>query len=73
MKKRQINLFLYLVQGTGAVFVTVFSAAHIFALPSMDILHGEPTFKLLLSAFGALFLTLIAISAILAISTKTED
>lgn len=72
MKKRQINLFLHLVQGAGAVFVAVFSAAHLFALPSMDILHGEPVFKLLLSTFGAIFLILIVASVILAISTKSE-
>jgi hypothetical protein len=72
MKKRQTNLFLYLVQGTGAAFVAVFTAAHLFALPSMDILHGEPVFRLLLSTFGALFLVLTAISAVLAYTIKQE-
>ena len=72
MKKQQINMFLYLVQGTGAAFVAVFTAAHLFALPSIDILHGEPVFRLLLSTFGALFLVLIAVSAVLAFTLKQE-
>jgi hypothetical protein len=72
MKKQQINMFLYLVQGIGAVFVAVFSAAYLFALPSMGVLHEEPIFKLLLSMFGGLFLILITASVVLAFIVKTE-
>jgi hypothetical protein len=72
MKKHQVNLFLYLVQGIGAAFVAVFSAAYLFALPSIGVLHEEPIFKLLLSTFGGLFLILIAASAVLSFTIKSE-
>jgi hypothetical protein len=72
MKKHQVNLFLYIVQGMGAAFVAVFSAAYLFALPSMGVLHEEPTFKLLLSTFGGLFLILIAAAVVLSFTVKLE-
>ena len=72
MNKRQMNLFLYLVEGIGAVFVAVFLSAYLFALPSMGVLHGEPIIKLLLSTFGALFLVLIAVSVALSFTVKAE-
>jgi hypothetical protein len=52
---------LFFVQVIGAVFYCVFSAAYIFALPSIQILTGEPTIHLLLSVFGGLFLLLTII------------
>jgi hypothetical protein len=72
MKKRQTNMFLYLFEGVGAVFVAVFSAAYLFALPTMNVLHSEPTFHLVLSVFGVVFLALIAIALIL-VATKQEE
>jgi len=72
MKNQQANKFLYLVEGVGAAFVAIFSAAYLFALPSMEVLHSEPTVKLLLSTFGTLFLVLIALTIILAITTRNK-
>lgn len=66
-------LLLYSVQGIGAVFVAVFSAAYLFALPLMRVLHGEPVFKLLLSLFGGLFLTLTVLSAVLSRLIRPEE
>ncbi|MFA5363778.1 MAG: hypothetical protein WC325_01180 [Candidatus Bathyarchaeia archaeon] len=72
MNKRQTNMFLYLFEGMGAAFVAVFCAAYLFALPTMNVLHSEPTFKLLLSVFGVIFLALIGIAVVLAVATKQE-
>lgn len=69
--RNKISL-LYLVQGIGAVFVAVFSAAYLFALPSTRVLHGEPIFKVMLSLFGGLFLVLIVLSAVLSRLIKPE-
>jgi len=62
-----------LTQGTGAVFFAVFLASYAFALPSNQVLHGQPTFRTPLSIFGALFLALTAISAVLSIIVKPEE
>ena len=72
MNKHQTNVFLYLVQGIGAIFVAVFLSAYLFALPSMGVLHGEPIFKMLLSTFGGLFLILIAAAVALSLTVRTE-
>jgi hypothetical protein len=62
-----------LVQGIGAVFYGVFSSAYMLALPSSDLLHGEPIFKLLLSIWGGLFLILIFVAIALSMLLKKDD
>lgn len=57
---------LYATQGVGAVFVAVFLAAYLGGLPSTDVLHSEPAFRIPLIVFGAALLALILATAILA-------
>ena len=61
LKKNQLDRFVLLAQGIGAVFFAVFWAAYSFALPSTRVLSGEPIFKIPLSAFGGLFLLLTVV------------
>jgi hypothetical protein len=58
LRKDQLNTLVLLTQGLGAVFFAVFWAAYFFALPSINVLSGEPFFKISLSVFGGLFLLL---------------
>jgi hypothetical protein len=58
LRKDQLRTLVLLTQGVGAVFFAVFWSAYFFALPSINVLSGEPIFKLLLSVFGGLFLLL---------------
>jgi hypothetical protein len=67
---RNLSVLLFFVQGVGAVFFGVFSVAYIFALPSIQILTGEPTIHLLLSVFGGLFLLLTIVVFALAAFVK---
>jgi hypothetical protein len=62
-----------LTQGIGAVFFAVFLASYALALPSNQVLHGQPIFRTSLSIFGGLFLTLTAIAVLLSFSVKPED
>jgi hypothetical protein len=48
--------FLFLVQLVGAIFYCVLLAAYALPFPSTQVLIGDPTFKLLLTVFGGLFL-----------------
>ena len=57
---------LYATQGVGAVFVAVFLAAYLGGLPSTDVLHSEPIFRIPLIIFGAAFLILILATVIMA-------
>jgi hypothetical protein len=81
LKRKQLTLFLFLTQGIGAIFYSVFSAAYILALPTYDffggegvrVLSGEPVFHLLLSIFGGLFVILVLLALLLSVLVKTED
>ncbi len=57
---------LYATQGVGAVFVAVFLAAYLGGLPSTDVLHSEPIFRIPLIIFGAALLILILATVIMA-------
>jgi Zn-dependent protease with chaperone function len=72
LKNRQVTLFLLLTQGIGAVFVGVFSAAYLLALPSDEVLHSEPVFSLSLQITGALFLILVLVSVVLSFKVKSK-
>ena len=63
-------MFLFAVEGVGAVFVSVFLAAYLAGLPTTAVLHSEPAFKVLLSIFGVLLLILIC--AVIVISATVE-
>jgi hypothetical protein len=59
---RQLKWYIFLVQGIGAIFYGVFSAAYILTLPSTRVLSGEPIFKVPLTIFSIMFVALILFS-----------
>ena len=73
LKRNQLVRFVFLTQGIGAIFFAVFLASYALALPSNQVLHGQPIFRIPLSIFGALFLALIAIAVVLFIIVKPEE
>ncbi|MCW4047821.1 MAG: hypothetical protein NWE99_09750 [Candidatus Bathyarchaeota archaeon] len=72
LSSRQINIFLYATQGVGAVFVAVFLAAYLGGLPTTKVLHSEPVFRWLLLIFGALFLILIFVVAVVSVLSRDK-
>lgn len=56
----------------GAVFVAVFLAAYLGGLPTTKVLHSEPVFRWLLLIFGALFLILIFVVAIVSVLSRDK-
>ena len=58
----QTAKFLFAVQGLGAVFVIIFLAAYLGGLPSTNVLHSEPIFRIPLSIFGVAFLALTIVA-----------
>jgi hypothetical protein len=58
---KQLAVFLFVAQGIGAAFYAVFSAAYILAIPSIEVLSGEPVFKWPLTVFGVMFVILILV------------
>jgi hypothetical protein len=68
--EKRVTQFLFATQGVGAVFVGVFLAAYLAGLPSTDVLHSEPVFRIPLIVFGAAFLVMILATAIVAALRK---
>jgi hypothetical protein len=64
--RNNVTKLLYASQGVGAVFVAVFLAAYLGGLPSTNVLHSEPIFRIPLIAFGAALLALILSTVIVA-------
>jgi hypothetical protein len=58
---------LYVAEFVGAIFVAVFLGAYLGGLPSTDVLHSEPIFKIPLIFVGAIFLILLLVNLIMAI------
>ncbi len=50
---------LYILEGVGAIFVAIFLAAYFGGLPSTDVLHKLPEFRIPLTILGATLLVLI--------------
>jgi hypothetical protein len=73
LKRKQINLFLFLVQGIGLIFFCVLSAAYILPIPSTSVLIGEPVFKPLLSIFGGLFFFFTVLALALSFIVKPNE
>ena len=70
--RKKATKFLLTLEGTGAAFTGIFLAAYLAGLPSTDVLHSEPVFRIPLTIFGAAFLILMLAALILAAISKKE-
>jgi hypothetical protein len=51
----------------GGVFVSIFLAAYLAGLPTTNVLHSEPIFRIPLAILGSVLLVLIFIAIIFAV------
>lgn len=65
-------MLLFAAQGVGAVFTGIFLAAYLGGLPSTEVLHSEPAFKIPLIIFGVALLVLV-LSAIVLSGLSKKD
>lgn len=72
LKRNQLVRFVFLTQGIGAIFFAIFIASYALALPSYQVLHGEPIFRIPLSIFGGLFILSTTILLILSFAVKID-
>jgi len=66
LTQKQITQFLFAVQGIGIMFVGIFLVAYLGGLPTTNVLHIEPVFRIPLAVFGLLFLVLVLVTLVLA-------
>jgi hypothetical protein len=59
LSNRRLEKYLYLVEGVGAVFVAFFLVAYLGGLPTTNVLHALPEFRIPLFVFGAVLVELI--------------
>ena len=70
---KRLGWYILLVQAIGAIFYVVFSAAYILAIPSINVLSGEPIFKIPMTIFSVLFVVLMLVSLVIgAVYKKTK-
>jgi uncharacterized protein HemY len=72
LSEKQTNVFLFVVQGLGAIFVGVFLAAYLGGLPSTVVFHSEPAFRIPLSIFGVVLLVMVLAAVVLAGLSKKD-
>lgn len=68
----RMHTFLFAVQGVGIVFVGIFLAAYLGGLPTTNVLHSEPAFRISLVVIGGVFLVLVLSTVIIAYFAKKE-
>jgi len=64
---------VFLAQGAGAIFYAVFLASYALALPSNEVLHDLPVFKIPISIFGAIFIVSTVVLLLLSFRAKPEE
>lgn len=67
LSNSSVQKYLYVVEGVGAVFVAFFLVAYLGGLPTTNVLHSLPAFRLPLMGFGAALLVLILVGVVLAV------
>jgi hypothetical protein len=72
LSDKQTDIFLFAVQGVGAVFVGIFLAAYLGGLPTTLVLHSEPVFRIPLYILGVVFLVMVLSALVLAALSKKE-
>ena len=56
----------------GAIAFAVFIASYALALPTNQVLHGEPIFRIPLSIFGGLFILLTVTALMISFVVKPK-
>jgi hypothetical protein len=73
LKRNQLAWFVLLAQGMGAIAYAVFIASYALALPSNQVLNGEPVFRIPFSIFGGLFILLTVMALIISSLVKPRE
>lgn len=72
LANKKLTAVLFSLEEVGAVFVGIFLAAYLGGLPTTNVLQDEPAFRIPLIVFGAVLLTLVLATVILAVSSKKD-
>ena len=69
----RVSTFLFVTEGVGVIFVGIFLVAYLGGLPSTNVLHSEPAFRIQLTILGIVLLVLVLVTIILAFFVKRSN
>ena len=67
---KRISNFLFITQGVGVAFVAIFLVAYLGGLPSTNVLHNMPVFRIPLQILGVALLILVLATVVIAAYKK---
>lgn len=67
---RKLTNLLYVFEGAGLVFIIFFLAAYLGGLPTTNVLHNQPAFRIPLAVFGGAILVLVLVTCVLAVKYR---
>jgi hypothetical protein len=70
--KKQLNPFLFVIEGLGIIFYAIFSAAYYIPIPSTKVLIGEAIFKIPITIFGLLYFISTILIIILSVTNTRQ-
>jgi len=70
LTEKRMHSFLFAVQGVGVVFAAVLLAAYVGGLPTTNVLHNEPAFRIPLAVIGVALLILVLAAVILSLYSR---
>jgi hypothetical protein len=71
LNRKQLNVILFITEGLGITFYSIFSAAYYATTPSTTVLTGEPIFHIPITVFGLLYFIAVIITVLLSIAKQT--
>ncbi len=76
LTNKQLNGFIYAVEGVGAAFISIFLTVYLLGLrdvPENIVYHSEPAFRTVLSVVGVVFIALVLSAVVLAFVSKRKN
>jgi hypothetical protein len=73
---KQLDGFLYAVEGVGALFISIFLTVYLLGLrdvPENVVYHSEPAFRMVLSIVGVIFIVLVLSAVVAAFVLKRKN
>jgi len=67
LENKKLTVVLYSLEGVGLIFTIIFLAAYLGGIPTTNVLHNQPAFRIPLAVFGGVLLGLAFSAAALAV------
>ncbi len=73
LNRKQLTIFLFIIEGLGVTFYAILSAAYYAVIPSTKVLTGEAIFHIPITIFGLLYFIATIIVVLVSITKKMTN